>query len=132
MLDIAHDSPSQASHQRANVARTSLVKRLSYLAPAVHDDIVRALVADGIIADGVLHAAAARTIAQRMEAARGDRFQERNLRAAVAHCRRLGLTLQDNDTVSFSELESAMRQKNLEPAKRIEIKTILAQAGLID
>lgn len=120
-----------------DAAKRSLEKHVPHLR-VFHSDILRGLHADHIIdggdidLNGGVHAVSSQpSFAQRLEAAAG-RFGDREMRQAVAECKRLGITPTDDGVVSIHELNQVMAAKKLSPEKRIEIKTCLSRCGMID
>ena len=80
-----------------------------------------------------ISAAARKTeFAGRIEAMNSSRYAEKELRLALGQLRSLDLEPNDEGRVSMSALNAALTEKKLEPERRIQIKTILAAAKIID
>ena len=81
---------------------------------------------------GKVHAAdGTTTIAQRMEAAASSKFGDRDMREALGYARSLGVRVTDEGIDPY-ELDEAMRKKGMSIDRRVFVKTLMANAELID
>jgi hypothetical protein len=119
---------------KADAVSASLKKHVAYLQPAVHDEILAGLRADGLVEDGgAVHAAAARLQNLRhmtaAQAAAAYPEAVNRLKRVKAMAARMGFQFGDTDKIDTFALDQALRGQPLE--RRMELKAELASLHLI-
>ena len=95
------------------------------------DEILTELATVKLGVAGDIHAAEGTTTIARRMAAASSKFGDRDMREALGYARSLGVRVHDHG-VDPIELDAAMKKKGLSIERRAFVKTLMANAELID